>query len=177
MERELAHTNRGRHLHSRGQAEAGGRAYPAHKVNINLGGILLELQEHLVDVLIAGEPDHDLQLLHLDVYGVIVLAEEHLQPCRSDCEPLYMEKIPCSRGPLVIGGFFPAPVFSVNVNLSSANPQKFAGPGRQVGSLQFGGDRVVLNSFGGPGSAQTCEGGKNSMCHLNATNFVDPGST
>ena len=33
----------------------------------------------LVNVALVGQLDHDLQLLHLDVDGVIVLAKEHLR--------------------------------------------------------------------------------------------------
>ena len=62
-----------------GMDRQGGAAYPAYEVDIHLSGILLELQQDLVDVLVAGQADHDLQLLHLHIDGIVVLAEEHLQ--------------------------------------------------------------------------------------------------
>mmetsp|Transcript_12023 Transcript_12023/g.35567 ORF Transcript_12023/g.35567 Transcript_12023/m.35567 type:complete len:610 (-) Transcript_12023:1065-2894(-) len=46
---------------------------PAHELDVHLGGVLLELHEHLVDVPLRGELDHDLELLHLDVDRVVVL--------------------------------------------------------------------------------------------------------
>ena len=62
------------------QSEKWSATYPAHEVNINLSGIFFELQQDLIDVLVAGQADHDLQLLHFDIDGIVVLAEEHLQP-------------------------------------------------------------------------------------------------
>mmetsp|Transcript_15997 Transcript_15997/g.41525 ORF Transcript_15997/g.41525 Transcript_15997/m.41525 type:complete len:1014 (+) Transcript_15997:689-3730(+) len=50
----------------------------AHEVHVHLGGVLLKLEQDLVDVALVGQLDHDLQLLQLDVHGVVVLAEEHL---------------------------------------------------------------------------------------------------
>jgi hypothetical protein len=50
----------------------------SHKVNIHLSGMLLQLREHLGNAGLAGQPDHDVQLLQLDVDGVVVLDKKHL---------------------------------------------------------------------------------------------------
>merc|ERR1719494_1505970 len=48
----------------------------ANKVDIDLCCILLQLGEHLSNVGLAGQPDHDVELLQLDVDGVVVLHKE-----------------------------------------------------------------------------------------------------
>mmetsp|Transcript_12057 Transcript_12057/g.38535 ORF Transcript_12057/g.38535 Transcript_12057/m.38535 type:complete len:250 (-) Transcript_12057:738-1487(-) len=55
-----------------------------HELHVHLRRILLELKQHLLNVALRGQQDHDLQLLHLDVDGVIVLAEEDLDLVRQD---------------------------------------------------------------------------------------------
>ena len=50
----------------------------ADKLDVHHLGVVLELGQHLVDVVLVGQHDHDLQLLQLDVDGVVVLAEEDL---------------------------------------------------------------------------------------------------
>ena len=47
----------------------------------------------LVDVALRGELDHDLELLHLDVDGVVVLAEEDLDLVREDRGPLLHDEV------------------------------------------------------------------------------------
>mmetsp|Transcript_37558 Transcript_37558/g.81412 ORF Transcript_37558/g.81412 Transcript_37558/m.81412 type:complete len:424 (-) Transcript_37558:321-1592(-) len=59
-------------------APSNGTHAPTDKLDVDLGGVLLELHQHLVHVALRRQHDHDLQLLHLDVDGVVVLAEEHL---------------------------------------------------------------------------------------------------
>ena len=51
----------------------------AHELDIDFCRILLELHQHLLDVAFGCEHDHDLELLHLHVDRVVVLAEEHLK--------------------------------------------------------------------------------------------------
>ena len=44
----------------------------ADKVDVDLGGVLLELRQHLLDVGVAGKPDDNVELLELDVDRVVV---------------------------------------------------------------------------------------------------------
>lgn len=39
--------------------------------------LLFEFREDLLDVLVVAQLDHDLQLLTLDIWWVVVFAEEH----------------------------------------------------------------------------------------------------
>lgn len=48
------------------------------EVHVDLGRVLLELAQHLRDVRLRREADHDVQLLQLHVDRVVVLHEEHL---------------------------------------------------------------------------------------------------
>ena len=50
----------------------------AHKVDVDLSGVLLELGKHLLDVGVADKADHHIELLQLDIDGVVVLDKEHL---------------------------------------------------------------------------------------------------
>mmetsp|Transcript_6699 Transcript_6699/g.11728 ORF Transcript_6699/g.11728 Transcript_6699/m.11728 type:complete len:532 (+) Transcript_6699:656-2251(+) len=50
----------------------------AHKVHIHLGSILLQLQQHLINIPLRHQLDDNLQLLHLDINRIIILAKEHL---------------------------------------------------------------------------------------------------
>ena len=50
----------------------------ADEGHVRLHGVLLELAENALDVARRGEADEQLELLHLDVVGVVVLAEEDL---------------------------------------------------------------------------------------------------
>ena len=49
--------------------------------------VLFELCEHLGDVVVVGEADHDVELLELDVDGVVVLDEEDLHLVLQDLAP------------------------------------------------------------------------------------------
>ena len=48
-----------------------------HEVDVHLGRVLFQLEEHLVDRLLPRQLHHNLQLLDLHVDRVVVLAEEH----------------------------------------------------------------------------------------------------
>ena len=74
-------------------AAADGAHRAAHELDVDLGRVLLELHEHLVDVAVARELDHDLELLHLDVDRVVVLAEEDLDLVREDGGPLLHDEV------------------------------------------------------------------------------------
>ena len=49
--------------------------------------VLFELGEHLGDVVVVGEADHDVKLLELDVDGVVVLDEEDFHLVLQDLAP------------------------------------------------------------------------------------------
>mmetsp|Transcript_25595 Transcript_25595/g.55373 ORF Transcript_25595/g.55373 Transcript_25595/m.55373 type:complete len:327 (+) Transcript_25595:1175-2155(+) len=50
----------------------------SHELHVHLCGVLLELQQHLLHIALSSKTDNDLQLLHLHVDWVVVLAEEDL---------------------------------------------------------------------------------------------------
>ena len=58
----------------------------------------LELGEDLGDVGLASEPDHDVQLLQLDVDGVVVLDKEHLHLVLEDVRPLLDDEVYVTQG-------------------------------------------------------------------------------
>ena len=70
----------------------------AYELDVRLGGVampeplnvqsLLELVQNLLDVLGRGERDEQLQLLHLHVEGIVVLAEEDLDVLRQQVRHL-----------------------------------------------------------------------------------------
>mmetsp|Transcript_49959 Transcript_49959/g.109151 ORF Transcript_49959/g.109151 Transcript_49959/m.109151 type:complete len:373 (+) Transcript_49959:458-1576(+) len=60
----------------------------ANKVNINFHGIILEFFQDLVHIPFRGQVDHDVHLLHLDVNGIRIFAEEHLNISSQNGRPL-----------------------------------------------------------------------------------------
>jgi hypothetical protein len=58
----------------------------------------LELGEDLGNVCLAGEPDHDVQLLQLDVDGIVVLDEEDLHLVLEDVRPLLDDEVDVAQG-------------------------------------------------------------------------------
>jgi hypothetical protein len=58
----------------------------------------LELGEDLGNVGLAGEPDHDVQLLQLDVDGIVVLDEEDLHLVLEDVGPLLDDEVDVAQG-------------------------------------------------------------------------------
>eukprot|EP00968_Pinguiococcus_pyrenoidosus_P010320 scaffold805_cov251-Pinguiococcus_pyrenoidosus.AAC.5 len=79
-------------------AAADGAHGAAHEVHVDLRGVLLELEQHLVDVRLADQADHDLQLLQLDVDGVVVLAEEDLDLVLQDLRALLHDEVDVAQG-------------------------------------------------------------------------------
>jgi hypothetical protein len=66
---------------------------------------LLELAEQCVDIFLAGEADHDLELLNLDVGRVIVLAEEDAHLVLKKVRSLLKEEVDVAKGdPLDLRG-------------------------------------------------------------------------
>ena len=53
----------------------------------------LQLRQDLGDVGLTGQPDHDVQLLQLDVDRVVVLHEEDLHLVFEDVRPLLYDEI------------------------------------------------------------------------------------
>ena len=68
-------------------AAADGTDRLADEVDIDLGGVLLELSKDLGDVSLGGKADHDVQLLQLDVDWIIVFDEEHFHFMLQDVGP------------------------------------------------------------------------------------------
>lgn len=50
----------------------------SHEIDVNFRCVFLQLAEHLRDVALLGESDHDVQLLHLHVDRIVVFHEEYL---------------------------------------------------------------------------------------------------
>mmetsp|Transcript_26828 Transcript_26828/g.56647 ORF Transcript_26828/g.56647 Transcript_26828/m.56647 type:complete len:480 (+) Transcript_26828:733-2172(+) len=74
---EDADATLGRALELHG-ASSNGRHGLAHKVNIDLSGILLQFQQYLIDIAFRDQLDDDLQLLHFYIDGIVILAKEDL---------------------------------------------------------------------------------------------------
>ena len=48
----------------------------SHEIHIHLHGIFLQFREQLIDVFVVRYPNHNLELLHLQVGRIVVFAEE-----------------------------------------------------------------------------------------------------
>mmetsp|Transcript_26227 Transcript_26227/g.55615 ORF Transcript_26227/g.55615 Transcript_26227/m.55615 type:complete len:290 (-) Transcript_26227:1023-1892(-) len=72
-----------------------------HEVHIHAGGILLELEEYLLEVFLGDEHHHDVDLLQLHVDGIVVLAEEHLHIRREDARALLHDQPNVPQGDIL----------------------------------------------------------------------------
>ena len=70
----------------------------ADEVDVDLCGVLLELEEDLVDVPLRNELNDNLKLLHLDVDWIVVLAEEDLDLVLEDGRALLHDEIDVAEG-------------------------------------------------------------------------------
>ena len=70
----------------------------ADEVDVDLCGVLLQFQEHLVDVPLRYELDDNLKLLHLDVDWIVVLAEEDLDLVLQDGRALLHDEVDVAQG-------------------------------------------------------------------------------
>ena len=70
----------------------------ADKVNIDFRGVLLQLGKNLLNVGLADKTDHDIQLLKLDIDGVIVLDEEDLDVVGQDLRALLDNQVDIAEG-------------------------------------------------------------------------------
>ena len=70
----------------------------ADEVHVDLGGVLLELKQNLVDVALRHKLDDDLELLHLDVNGVVVFRKEDFDFTLKDARALLNDEIDIAEG-------------------------------------------------------------------------------
>jgi len=68
-----------------------------HK-NGYLSGILLKLEEDLINGLLRGEHDEELELLQLDVERIVVLAEEDLEVLAEETLVALTDKLEVAEG-------------------------------------------------------------------------------
>jgi hypothetical protein len=62
---------------------------------------LLQFSQQSVDIPLACKPHHNVQFLHLDIWRIVVFAEEHPHLVREDVWTLLQEEIDVSqRDPL-----------------------------------------------------------------------------
>ena len=70
----------------------------AHEVHVHFRRVLLQLLQQLVDVALRCQAHQDLQLLHLHVDGVVVLAEEHLDLVHQQVGALLHNQVDVAQG-------------------------------------------------------------------------------
>ena len=76
----------------------------AHKVHVDLGGVLLQLAQQHIHIAFIRQPDHDIHLLGLDIRRVIVLAEKDAHLVGQNVRVLLQDQIDVAqRDPLHLG--------------------------------------------------------------------------
>lgn len=78
----------------------------SHKFDINLCGIFFELHQHLLDVTLGCEHNHNLELFHLYVNRVVVFTEEHLHFVLEDFRSLLNDQVDVTKSHVLNFGLF-----------------------------------------------------------------------
>jgi hypothetical protein len=77
----------------------------ADELNIDFLSVLLKLKKNLVDILVIAKHNHDLELVHLNINRVVVLAEENLHFVLKNGWALLKNQVDVAEGNILDFGF------------------------------------------------------------------------
>mmetsp|Transcript_10368 Transcript_10368/g.32381 ORF Transcript_10368/g.32381 Transcript_10368/m.32381 type:complete len:728 (+) Transcript_10368:216-2399(+) len=97
------------------------------EIDVDTRGVLLELQQDLLEVLLGDEHDHDVYLLQLDVHWIVVLAEEHLDITRQDPRTLLHDQADVSQGDILHLGLARQQRHERRIHLLRQHPERLRG--------------------------------------------------
>ena len=76
----------------------------ADKLVVDFSGVLFEFSECLVDGVLRGQHNENIEFFHLDVDGIIVAAEEDLDLAEQDTRPFLTDELNVAqRHKLILG--------------------------------------------------------------------------